>query len=278
MLRERMSFGSAWVLLACGILAGGCRGGLNYLERDAPRYSQPAPPGPPAARQRGDTLRIVTFNIAFSRKLDTAIAVLSNDAMLRGADVIFLQEMTARGTQRIAGALQMGYVYYPAIYHYRSKQDFGNAVLSRWPIVADEKLILPNRSRYARTQRTATAATILIDSVRVRAYSSHLGTVFDIGSGSRRAQLETIVNDAKAYPRAIIGGDMNTASLGDVVRQGGLAWPTEHGARTTRFGRWDHVLVRGFDLPTRDAAGVSEERIGASDHKAVWVSVLLPRS
>lgn len=171
------------------------------MERDGPRYAGAAPQRDPGIRARGDTLRIVTFNIAFARNVDAAIAVLSADTNLRAADVVLLQEMTADATQRIAGALKMGYAYYPAINHTRSRQDFGNAVLSRWPIVTDEKLILPHRSRYARTQRSATA--------------------------------------------------------------------------TTRFGNWDHVVVRGLELPRELSAGIAADN-GASDHRAVWVSLLLP--
>ncbi len=259
-----------------GLLSSACHGGFNYLERDAPRYWQQVPPGQPT-RSRGDTLRVVTFNIAFARNIDSAIVVLSNDAMLRRADVVLLQEMTASATQRIASALQMGYVYYPAIFHYRSAQDFGNAVLSRWPIVGDDKLILPHRSRYASTQRSATAVTLQVDSVRVRVYSTHLGTPADIGAGARREQLETIVADSKAFVYVILGGDMNSSSLSDIARAGGFAWPTEHEARTTRFGAWDHLLVRGLEIPVHNVAGISERSAGVSDHRAVWASVLLPQ-
>lgn len=41
-------------------------------------------------------------------------------------------------------ALGMSWVYYPAIFRHRSDKDFGNAVLSRWPIIADKKIVLPH--------------------------------------------------------------------------------------------------------------------------------------
>ena len=94
------------------------------------------------------------------RNIDGAIALLSRTPELRDADVVLLQEMDSSGTERIANALGMWHVYYPAIYHRRTRRDFGNAVLSRFPIVEDRKIILPHASRYARTHRIATAATI----------------------------------------------------------------------------------------------------------------------
>lgn len=66
-----------------------------------------------------DTLRIVSFNVKY-----------------------------AEGTKSIARALDMSYIYYPAIFRHRSAKDFGNAVLSRWPIISDAKIVLPHVSRF----------------------------------------------------------------------------------------------------------------------------------
>jgi hypothetical protein len=62
---------------------------------------------------------------------------------LAGADGVLLPETTADAIAGIASALEMGYFYCPAIHHGRAGQDFGSAVLSRWPIEHDEKLVLP---------------------------------------------------------------------------------------------------------------------------------------
>jgi endonuclease/exonuclease/phosphatase family metal-dependent hydrolase len=146
------------------MLSVGCRTGRNYTNPEGPRYAGVAP------ITSGDTtrLKVVSFNVEFSEHIDSAIALLETNPALRGADVILLQEMNEKATQRIAAALGLGYIFYPAIYHYRTHQLFGNAILSRWPILEDRKIVLPHVARFVRTQRIATAATIRVGSLRVR--------------------------------------------------------------------------------------------------------------
>jgi endonuclease/exonuclease/phosphatase family metal-dependent hydrolase len=191
----------ATLLLIVGVLAG-CRTGRNYGSPTGPRYAGGPRVGP--ARNSGDpaTLRIVSFNIEFGLHVDSAIGVLISDPALRGADVILLQEMDEEGTQHVADALGLWYVYFPAIYHLRTRRQFGNAVLSRWPIVADLKILLPHVARFSRTQRTATAATLRVGGSLVRVYSTHLSTMTDVAPGGRRDQLRTILSDAAPYPRS----------------------------------------------------------------------------
>ena len=258
------------ILIAGLVVLAGCRTGRSYLDPAGPRYAD----GPPVARRNErvstDTLLFVSFNIAFARHVDSALAVLAADSVLRRADVLMLQEMDEPGTRRIAQAFNLWYVYYPAIHHNRTRRDFGNAVLSRWPIIGDAKVILPHTSRYAGTHRIAAAATIRVGSDSVRVYSTHLGTPADIGSGARRAQLRAIIADAARFDRAVIAGDMNESDVGVVAREAGYAWPTERGPRTTMFGRWDHIYMKG--LRTADSGGVGMVRDvrGASDHRPIW--------
>ena len=259
-------------LLALGALLA-CRGGTNYESPSGPRYASPAPVCMP--HQGSGDLLVVTYNVEFSRKIDEAIQVLLDVPELAGADVVLLQEMTDEATARIASALDMGYVYYPAIHHGRAGQDFGNAVLSRWPIVNDEKLVLPHRSRYAGTQRSATVATIRVDTTAIRVYSTHLGTPADISTGRRQEQLATILRDGARFPAVVVGGDMNMSDLGPAVREHGYRWATSGTPRTTRFGRWDHLLVRGDALALPVRAGVVARGRTASDHSAVWVRIPL---
>jgi endonuclease/exonuclease/phosphatase family metal-dependent hydrolase len=256
------------------VLLAGCRTGRNYTSPEGPRYAG----GPRATQQQsGDTtrLKVVTFNIEFSLRVDSAIALLASAPALRGADVVLLQEMNESATQRVADALGLWYVYYPAIFHFRTNQRFGNAVLSRWPILEDHKIVLPHVSRFVGTQRTATAVTIRVGSTPVRVYSTHLGTMSDVGSGARRDQLRAILSDAARYPRVIIGGDMNDAEVGRVARETGYSWPTEHEPPTSRLGRLDHIFLKGFVLPDSAASGAVLDVGHTSDHLPVWVVALL---
>ena len=120
-------------LLLAVVAVAGCRTGRNYITAEGPRYAGAPSQSSAGARPASDTLRLVSFNIEFSQQVDSAMAVLASDPALRGADVLLLQEMNAEATKRIAGALGLWYVYYPAFFHYRTDQDVGNAVLSRWP-------------------------------------------------------------------------------------------------------------------------------------------------
>lgn len=263
----------AGYLLLALLLLGGCRTGFDYPDPRGPRYA-----GAAAAEARGpvDRLRVVSFNIQYARHVDRAIALLSSEPALRGADVVLLQEMDAPGARRIAEALRMGYVYYPATVRFGTRRDFGNAVLSRWPIESDAKLILPHRSRYTRTQRIATAATLRVGGARVRVYSVHLGTFADVGPGGRGDQLRAVLADAAAYPRVVVGGDLNDHDVGEVAAQAGYAWPTRRGPRTHTLGRLDHIFFRGLTLPDTAASGTVLDVRGASDHHPVWVVGLLP--
>jgi endonuclease/exonuclease/phosphatase family metal-dependent hydrolase len=261
-------------LVVALIVVAGCRTGRNYPDPAEPRYGGAASVQSPG--RKGDTLRIVSFNIEYAERVDSAIALLRSDTALRGADLIMLQEMDAASTQRIAEALGMTYVYYPAIYHERIKHDFGNAVLSRWPIVEDAKLILPHPSRYAGTQRTATAASIRVRDTLVRVYSTHLGTPLDVRGSSRRNQLRAIVADAARFPLVVIAGDLNDHDVGRVARDAGYAWPTESGPKTTKLGRWDHVFLKGLKTPSTNASGTVLDAYRISDHRPVWAIAILP--
>jgi endonuclease/exonuclease/phosphatase family metal-dependent hydrolase len=220
---------------------------------------------------RGDTLLVVSFNVEFSKEVQRAIRVLRNTAELRDADVLLLQEMTAPAARAIADSLGMSHVYYPAIYNKVYKRDVGNAVLSRWPIVADAKVILPARSRYAKTQRIATAVTLRIRERSVRVYSTHLGTPADLGREGRAEQLRFIMSDALAFSTVLIGGDMNSKDIGEVAVQAGYTWPTPSIPKSNSFGRLDHLFLRGYRAT---AAGTVNTPNGVSDHRPIWVRLV----
>ena len=257
------------------LLTAGCRTGRNYPDPAQPRYG--GIPATQAVAAAKDTLRIVSFNIEFSRETPRAIRVIQSQATLRDADIVLLQEMTAPAAKLVADSLHMHYVYYPAIYNRIYRRDVGNAVLSRWPIVEDRKLILPSRSRYAKTQRIATGASIQVGARVVRVYSTHLGTAADLGWDGRVAQLRAITEDAARFPIVIIGGDMNSSSIGRVAREAGYVWPTDTIPRSSDSGgRLDHFFVRGVEILPSAGVGTTRVPWAVSDHNAIWMRVRLP--
>jgi endonuclease/exonuclease/phosphatase family metal-dependent hydrolase len=263
------------MLVAVVVVAASCRTGYDYESAIGPRYSGAHAGAAMESCAPPCTLRIVSFNSQFARDIDGAVRLLASDSSLRGADLIMLQEMDAAGTQKLAKALGRSYVYYPAIFHRRSRRDVGNAVLSRWPIVDDAKLVLPYPSRYAGTHRIATRATVRVGATRVRVYSTHLGTIADISADRRRDQLRFIFADARDHQFVVIGGDLNDASVGLIAQEAAYTWPTRLGPRTHQLGRWDHVFLKGLESPDTAASGTVDSR-GVSDHSAVWVVGIIP--
>ena len=255
------------LLLAC---CAACRPATNYADPVAPRYAGGS--RPVASSGHGDTLRVVSFNIEYARETRRAAKILATAPTLRDADVILLQEMTAPTTKFIADSLHMQFVYYPAIYNRIMRRDIGNSILSRWPITDDAKLILPSRSRYAKTQRIATAATIRVNDQNVRVYSTHFGTPADLGWSGRVAQLKRILDDASSRERVIIGGDMNSKDIGRVARESGYIWQTDTIPPSNAFGRLDHFYVRGL---VTSAVGTRRVPRSVSDHSPIWIKLVL---
>lgn len=266
-MQMKLSRLAAW-LLACAA----CVPGMNYSSSSGPRYAGGYTTAGRTTRADSSraALRFVTFNVKYGVQVDSAIAVLRFTPELQEADVVALQEVDAVGTERIAAALGLGYVYYPATLHPKFDRDFGNAILSRWPIVADQKLLLPHLGRFRRTARTATAATILIAGAPLRVYSAHLGTMAEIGPRAKREQAAVIIADAATHARVVILGDMNSYGIGTEFSGAGFTWATARNPRTFAMGRWDHVFLKGMTLSNDSATGVVTDTRDASDHRPVW--------
>ena len=260
-----------WATVAGAAVAlSGCATGFNYAAADGPVRTGDLPGDPPVAEWR-QALRVVSFNVEYGRRVDEAAEVLATDPDLRGADVVLLQEMDGDGVQRLARALGMAFVYHPATRRGEPRSDFGNAVLSRWPIESTEKLILPHRSILGGTIRTATVATIRVGSTPVRVYSVHLATPVNQSWRDRADQMRAVLSDARTHPHVILGGDLNSTGAADLAADRGYLWPTEDGPKTVFFGRVDHILMKGFDPPsTGVVAGTAEIPEGISDHRPVW--------
>lgn len=261
-------------ILAAWVATSACQTQRNYPTPQGPRYAAAPPPHLIRENPR-DTLKIVSFNVEFALQVDSALKVLQTDPDVADADIILLQEMDNPGTRYIARSLGMWYVYYPATRHIKHGRDFGNAILSRFPIVSDGKIVLPHVARLYRTMRTATAASIRIGRDTVRVYSAHLGTVANVNSQQRREQMEAILADAASHNRVIFGGDMNDPRIGEVAASAGYQWPTRVGPPTATIGRLDHIFIKGLSIPQDNAAGTVLENRASSDHRPVWIRAAL---
>jgi endonuclease/exonuclease/phosphatase family metal-dependent hydrolase len=182
----RSAGGSA--LLVLGLAAAGCGHALTAVDLTDPAGPRAAGAAPGPARG-GETLRVVSFNIAYAQNVAGAIDVLRAPGPLRDPDVLLLQEMDLKGVREVAAALKLGYVYYPAARHPRKmKKDtahgisradpeygyFGVGLLSPWPLEDDQKILLGRGQDSA--LKVAVAATLRWRDRPVRVVGVHLPT------------------------------------------------------------------------------------------------------
>lgn len=240
-----------------------------------PSYLDPARPfyqtrhGVPRDTEPG--LRVVTFNIKEGRRIAEASSALGGHHELRHADIVVLQEMNADAVEAVAKTLRMNSAYFPATRE-PGGSDWGNAVLSPWPIDGARKVLLPHLGRVRRRARTATSALVRHPSGPIRVYSTHFGSPWDTGEGSRRDQARRILDDAEASAApVIVAGDFNSEKLGRLFESRGYCWPTRGVGPTIHGYSVDHVFARGLCVGIERArAGVARDVKDASDHRPVW--------
>jgi endonuclease/exonuclease/phosphatase family metal-dependent hydrolase len=288
---RRISLGSLTLVLGSLVLAmAGCATVRNYGRHPGPRtmgrYA-------PVDRPFDGNLEVVTFNIQLSKRVDDAIFELSETPELADADFLLLQEMDDLGVERMARLLQYDYVYYPASVQSKNHRNFGNAVLSKWPIRDAGRVDLPHENPKNHQRRIAVWADVVVDGREIRVYSAHTATIW-LRTDEREDQVETLarrardvgeMGEADRRKPVIVGGDFNTVSGHDVralraaFAEAGLTCASE-GVDHTRNLLWglrhvtmDHVFVRGLTERSCGRAASTE----ASDHLPVWVRLELDR-
>jgi endonuclease/exonuclease/phosphatase family metal-dependent hydrolase len=248
----------------------------NYTEENYPFYSGNYAP---EELEPIETLTVVSYNIWFGDNLDQAISELQEVESQEGLDILLLQEMDEVGTDQIARELQLNYVYYPAAIEPTYDENFGNAILSRWPITDPQKLILPHKSLSNRMNRTATKATIRIDEIEFLVYSTHTESIFTLPR-FRQEQYTAILQDIDPEAEfVIVGGDFNSftpTSVDEIevsYQDAGLVRVSkDSGHSVVKFGiglSTDHIFAKGF---TAEEAG-KLAGAKASDHLPIWVTM-----
>lgn len=269
---------------AIALLASSCLG-MATLEGPAalPRAGQYAPPRAGST----DSLVVVSYNIRYGEALDAALADLRGHPRLREADIYLLQEMDPAGAGFLARALRCDFVYHAASVSRHHGRPFGNAVLSRWPIVAHRALELPHAAPLSGQQRVAVAVDLDVDGRRVRAVSVHLAAVvsrLDDRLDQARAVADSLTRGAGI---AIVGGDFNTATAHEARLVRRLLRRAElREARLPPGATFERSLLGlarlGFRLDRIYAAGLRAAAAGiasearASDHYPIWAVFALP--
>jgi endonuclease/exonuclease/phosphatase family metal-dependent hydrolase len=270
-------------LLILALTASSCGSIKNYLDPEGPVLEGDYA-GESHRADTPDTIKVISYNVKFGKKIDTAIEELRTVPYLRLADIILLQEMDGAGVRIIADSLDLEYVYYPASVHRAHGRDFGNAVLSRWPIEDFRKILLPHSKPTDDQKRIAVGATVAAGDLRIRVFSVHTET-FWMNYDKRLEQADSLVRAvSRDYSHLVIAGDFNTpfgrnvkdieksfTASGFVRASSGVGWT----ARVLPFGLWkmelDHIFVKGFEIL---GAGKFEEG-KASDHVPLW-TILKP--
>ncbi len=251
----------------------------NYLDPNTPFYAKNYAAGRPD--HRVETITVVSYNIGYALNIDWAIEDIRQIRDQRGLDILLLQEMDEPGMEQIARDLQLNYVYYPAAIESTYRKDFGNAVLSSWPILDSQKLILPHISFSNRMKRIATQATIQIHDENLLAYSIHTEPVFTLPQFKEDQCIYVLKNLDPDVRWAIVGGDFNTFTHTGIdkiemhYRHAGFERASRGSGYT--FSRWglkmspDHIFTKGFVVKEKDKFVEAT----ASDHLPIWVTLML---
>ena len=265
------------LVLVAALLLQSCASVINFMDPNGPVYQ-----GSYAHVMQADTaeIKVVSYNIAWAKKASLATQELQHFPKIRGADIIFLQEMDMASVDLMARELGYNYIYHPGSIHNVNDKDIGNAILSRWQLTDGKKIIFPHKQSWNDRIRTATVATVHINDKRIRAYNVHTATIM-MSEDKQLDQLESVVDDVRPnYDYVIIGGDFNTARPGSIKSVNalfvgaGFERATERAGFTARaFGlipfTLDHIYIKGLDVV--DCGTV--EQAQASDHLPLWTTL-----
>jgi len=278
----------ALLLLWCGL-------GCAVINRYEPRRTAAELVQPTA--QPVSRLRVVTYNV-YGQPLDKVATTFESSPLLRGADLVALQEIEdpddtrASGLTRMAARLGMGYVYAPG-YGLRSGGTHGVALLSRLPLVDVRVIELPRVwVVFNSARRIAIAATARWNGGSVRVYVVHLDN--RLTPAQRKRQLAAVLEDGARHPLPmIVAGDFNTGpfcwfahvvpfpcggaqarGLESFVRKRGLSTPTATSGPTSQYldMRLDAIYTRGLEVYERGVV----RTVRLSDHFPLWVEMRLP--
>ena len=230
------------------------------------------------------SIKVVAYNIELSEEIDKAIEELGMAPELMDADILLLQEMDEDGVAKIAQRLQYNFVYYPASLHYKHKKNYGNAILSKWPIGDHRKIVLPYEHPMNKQIRIAALATIVVKEFEILTYSVHT-EMFWLGAKKKLDQVDSILRSvADHFDHVIIGGDFNTNTENGLretekmFMQAGFERASKGVGPTAKVNilgmtdyELDHIFTKGFKPKNNGKFEDSQ----SSDHYPIWVTLKL---
>ncbi|MCK6553444.1 hypothetical protein L6Q96_02490 [Candidatus Binatia bacterium] len=192
----------------------------------------------PAADERPARIRVAAFNIERGSRFDGIVALLSAHPALQDVDVFLISEadwgMARSGNRHVARDLAqtwaLGYAYGIEFLELTKGEAaeldapgdntwslHGNAILSRWPLVAPRVVRLPVHCTWAEgTQARVGGRMALLAEIETAAGDVTLASVHlenRTTPAGRREQMEAVLASIPAGAPAIVGGDLNTATV-----------------------------------------------------------------
>ena len=228
-------------------------------------------------------ITVLSWNIWLAGDLEKVVEFVERC----DADIIGMQEVIPEREPDIINAIEaLGYQSAFTTAHERRKdgRKMGNAIFSKFPIVARETYVLSDEAHDSPTpefeQRVAVRADIDIHGTTIAAFSTHLAHTHQKPSAIQQSQVEHLV---KVLPkeRAILMGDFNATPESDTIKQlqavltntdpsGEPTWSLyPEGCDTCNLQFLDTRLDYIFTTPDLKTHSPKVERSDASDHLPV---------
>jgi endonuclease/exonuclease/phosphatase family metal-dependent hydrolase len=239
-----------------------------------------------AVRPGAPTFRLVSYNVHSAVDTEGNLDPEAVASVIEGQrpDVVLLQEVS-RGWP-IAGTIDLGewlsrrlrmpYAWGPA-----ADQQFGNMVLSRFPIVAARTVLLP-RGIGTMERGYVRSVIDLGDGRTMTAIVTHFAHRAEHTS-ARLLQADRLLGDWAGAPRTIIAGDLNAEPGTEVIRRfldAGLVSAQDATGNghlpTSGSPNPDHRIDYVFGTTEIGWSDFVIPRSPASDHLALAVTVTIP--
>lgn len=241
------------------------------------------PQGPPQEGSYADSeqalqgpLRVVTWNLHFGENLDQIIATLGSSRELQGADLVLLQEINADGVEKIAKSLAYNYAYLPTVYSRKRGEEYGIAILSRWPLGEPQRISLPNWFPGWVENRYAMRAVTAVGDRNLAVYTAHMDLLWMEPQSHFLAE-----QMAEETDPSILAGDFNTwrpwsvLSLEKDMATDGMERLTKGTGYTFHSDRFHSTLDHIFSAAGLDHTSGVDQETNASDHYPVWAEITL---
>lgn len=251
----------------------------------------------PLLRENNNTIRIMTYNVHGCKGMDSKISPqrIARVIALHNPDIVALQELDMNRIRSleidqphtIAKELEMFYHFHPSLEI--EEQQYGNAILSKFPIELILAKSLPTIIDKGMETRGAIWVSIDIKGVRLQIMNTHLGL-------NNREQIKQVnallgsdwIGSKKYCEPAILIGDFNASSNSNVCKliknkfDDAQEQLEGHKPKATWFGhfplrRIDHVFVsNNIKVKRVHVASTYLDKI-SSDHLPLIVDIVIDK-